>query len=195
MILLYTSTGHCIQPVIIIIILIGIKLILCKDISSRAIFNIRCHHPIGQKRINFINCCLRVTRRKRIHCRLFSQFKKISCTHSFRKLRFRLKTNPTIIGNSATTNFTFFSCNQNHSIRSTRTIESCSRGIFQYLNRSNIIQIDRIKSTSEVIHNQTIHYINRIGSSINGIDTTNFNSCIITRFGSIRNQDSCNTPL
>ena len=136
MILLNSRTAYSVQPVVILIIFISIKLIIGKN-------GITAHYHIVDV---LINIAIGIHLLETVYVCLFSQLEQLFSIHGFRSIRIGLETNPTIVRNFTFAFLSFFGSNYNHTIRTARTIQCGSRSIFQYFDRSNIVYIHYIET-------------------------------------------------
>ena len=152
MVLLETAADHFVEPVVAF---------------ARTI---RFKFSIGESRIGFhqriIDIILAVCRWIIMHVTIgksiHTQVEQLLCIQCLRTLGDFRETYPSVIGYASFANLTFLGRDKNYTVSTTRTVKSRSRGIFQYLYRSDIVYIDRIKTTITIAHHQTIDNVDRV---------------------------------
>ena len=104
---------------------------------------------------------------------IFYEFCIFVSVHHIEFLRYVLHTYVTIVRNREFVRGTLLGCNENYTIRTTATIDSCCRSILQNFNRLNIVGVQVGKTT---LHRNTIYYIERVATGVDGTYTTNANA-------------------
>ena len=89
--------------------------------------------------------------------------------HHIGSIHIIFKSNGTIITDFRSSGFSSFGSHDYNSIRSSGTINSCRRGILQYINLFNVIRIDVFQFSTR----NTINYNQWFGTTTNCIQTTN----------------------
>ena len=170
-ILLEACTIHCIQPVAVEVVLVSFLLIISKDLVTS-------HHHIIDI---FFYVASRVHMLETIHIGFLTKFEEVFRTHCLRCIGIGLHTKPSIVCHLTLAFGCFLGSDDYDTIGTTRTIECGSRSILEHLNRSHIVQVDGTEARITIVHDETIHHIDRVGRAIDGIDTTDTDGGIIGR--------------